>query len=67
MGKEEDCGSQGRGPRQGIGARVCDPQRLGIEVAADEDALVKYLVDDDHQEDLLLLEQKLKAKKIAAI
>lgn len=37
------------------------------EVAIDEDDLVKYLIDEDHQDDLLTLEQKLKAKKIAAI
>jgi hypothetical protein len=38
-----------------------------FEVASDEDALVKYLADDEHQDDLLVLEQKLKAKKIAAV
>ena len=38
-----------------------------FEVAKDEDDLVKYLADDDHQEDLITLEQKLKSKKIAAI
>ena len=38
-----------------------------FEVAKDEDALVKYLADDDHQEDLITLEQKLKAKKLAEI
>jgi len=37
------------------------------EVAIDEDDLVKYLVNEDHQDDLLILEQKIKAKKIAAI
>lgn len=37
------------------------------EVAADEDALVKYLADDENQDDLLVLEQKLKAKKLAAL
>ncbi|MFO8240931.1 MAG: hypothetical protein R6T90_08035 [Dissulfuribacterales bacterium] len=36
------------------------------EVAKDEDDLVKYLMDDDNQEDLLTLEAKLKTKKIAA-
>ena len=35
------------------------------EVAKDEDDLVKFLIDDDHQEDLLILESKLKSKKIA--
>lgn len=38
-----------------------------FEVAADEDELVKYLSDDDHQDDLLTLEGKLKMKKLAAI
>lgn len=37
------------------------------EVASDEDALVKHLADEDNQEDLIVLEQKLKAKKLAAI
>lgn len=37
------------------------------EMAADEDELVKYLIDDDHQEDLLILEKKLKTKKIATL
>lgn len=37
------------------------------EVAVDEDELVKYLADDDHQDDLLTLEGKLKIKKIAAV
>lgn len=38
-----------------------------FEVAADEDELVKYLADDDNQEDLIVLEQKLKTKKLAAV
>ena len=38
-----------------------------FEIAADEDELVKYLSDDDHQDDLLTLEGKLKMKKIAAV
>ena len=38
-----------------------------FEVAKDEDELVKYLADDDHQDDLLTLEGKLKIKKIAAV
>ena len=38
-----------------------------FEVATDEDELVKWLADDDHQDDLLTLEGKLKMKKIAAI
>ena len=33
----------------------------------DEDELVKYLVDEDHQDDLLVLEKKLKSKKLAAV
>jgi len=38
-----------------------------FEVAKDEDELVKYLADEDHQEDLITLEQKLKTKKLAAV
>ena len=38
-----------------------------FEVAKDEDDLVKYLADDDHQEDLITLEQKLKSKKLASV
>lgn len=37
------------------------------EVAKDDEVLLKYLADDDHQDDLLTLEQKLKVKKIAAV
>lgn len=37
------------------------------EVAKDEEDLVKYLADDDHQDELITLEQKLKAKKLAAV
>jgi hypothetical protein len=33
----------------------------------DEEELVKYLVDEDHQDDLLVLEKKLKSKKLAAV
>lgn len=36
-----------------------------FEISKDEDELVKYLTDDDHQDDLLVLEQKLKIKKLA--
>jgi len=36
------------------------------EVAKDEDALVKFLADDENQDELLTLEQKLKAKKLIA-
>lgn len=38
-----------------------------FEVAQDEEELVKYLADDDNQEDLITLEQKLKTKKLASI
>jgi hypothetical protein len=38
-----------------------------FEVAKDEDELIKYLADDDNQEDLITLEQKLKTKKIASV
>lgn len=38
-----------------------------FEVAADEDELVKRLADDDHQDELLTLEGKLKMKKLAAV
>ena len=37
------------------------------EVAKDEEELVKYLVDEDHQDDLIVLEKKLKSKKLAAV
>lgn len=37
-----------------------------FEIATEEDELVKYLADDDHQDDLLTLEGKLKMKKLAA-
>lgn len=37
------------------------------EIAKDEDDLVKYLMDDDHQIDLMTLEQKLKTKKLASV
>ena len=38
-----------------------------FEVAKDEDDLVKFLADDDNQEDLITLEQKLKSKKLASV
>lgn len=38
-----------------------------FEVAKDEDDLIKFLADDDNQDELLTLEGKLKTKKIAAI
>lgn len=37
------------------------------EIAKDEDELVKFLADDDNQDELLTLEGKLKAKKLAAL
>jgi len=37
------------------------------EVAVDEDELIKHLADEDNQEDLITLEQKLKSKKLAAV
>lgn len=37
------------------------------EVAKDEDELVKYLMDEDKQDELLTLEAKLKTKKMATI
>ena len=37
------------------------------EVAKDEEDLIKYLIDEDNQEDLLMLEQNLKRKKLAAV
>jgi hypothetical protein len=38
-----------------------------LEIANDEEDLVKYLADDDHQDDLMTLEGKLKIKKIATV
>ena len=38
-----------------------------LEVAVDEEALVTFLINEDNQEDLLVLEQKLKTKKLAAV
>jgi hypothetical protein len=38
-----------------------------FEIAKDEDDLVKFLADEDNQDQLLILEGKLKGKKIAAI
>jgi hypothetical protein len=37
------------------------------EIAKDEDELIKFLVDEDHQDDLLTLEGKLKIKKLASV
>lgn len=38
-----------------------------FEIAADEDALIKFLMDDDNQDQLLTLEGKLKSKKLASV
>jgi len=38
-----------------------------FEVAIDEEELVKFLADEDHQDDLLTLEGKLKSKKLASV
>ena len=38
-----------------------------FEIATDEDDLVKFLADEDNQDQLLILEGKLKGKKIAAL
>jgi hypothetical protein len=37
------------------------------EIAKDEDELVKFLANDDNQDELLTLEGKLKSKKLAAV
>jgi hypothetical protein len=37
------------------------------EIAVDDEALVKFLADEDHQDDLLTLEGKLKSKKLASV
>lgn len=37
------------------------------EIAVDEESLIKFLIDDDNQDDLITLEQKLKTKKLASI
>jgi hypothetical protein len=37
------------------------------EVAVDEEELVKFLADEDNQDELLTLEQKLKSKKLASV
>lgn len=38
-----------------------------LEVAVDEDEMVKFLANEDNQDDLLMLESKLKNKKLAAV
>ena len=37
------------------------------EVAKDEEDLIRFLADDDNQDELLILEGKLKTKKLAAV
>jgi hypothetical protein len=38
-----------------------------FEIAKDEQELIKFLADDDNQDELLILEGKLKTKKLASI
>jgi hypothetical protein len=38
-----------------------------FEIANDTEDLIKYLIDDEHQDELLVLEQKLKSKKLASV
>jgi hypothetical protein len=38
-----------------------------FEIAKDEEDLIKFLADDDNQDELLTLEGKLKTKKLAAV
>ncbi len=38
-----------------------------FEIAKDEEDLIKFLADDDNQDELLTLEGKLKSKKLAAV
>ena len=38
-----------------------------VEIATSEEELVKHLADDNNQEELIILEDKLKAKKLAAV
>ena len=38
-----------------------------LEIATDEEELVKFLADEDNQDELLVLEGKLKTKKLAAV
>ncbi len=38
-----------------------------FEISTSEDELVKYLSDDENQEEFMILEDKLKSKKLAAI
>lgn len=38
-----------------------------FEIATDEEELIKFLADDENQDELIILEQKLKTKKIASV
>ena len=38
-----------------------------MKIAKDEEELVKFLIDEDNQDELLVLEGKLKSKKLAAV
>jgi len=38
-----------------------------FEVAKDEEDLIKFLADDDNQDELITLEQKVKTKKLASV
>jgi hypothetical protein len=38
-----------------------------FEIAIDEESLIKFLADDDNQDELLTLEGKLKTKKLASV
>ena len=38
-----------------------------FEVAKDEEDLIKFLADDDNQDELITLEQKVKSKKLASV
>jgi len=38
-----------------------------FEVAKDEEDLIRFLSDDDNQDELITLEQKLKTKKLASV
>ena len=38
-----------------------------FEVAKDVEEYVKFLIDEDHQDELIVLEQKLKSKKLASV
>jgi hypothetical protein len=38
-----------------------------LEIAKDEDELIKYLADESHQEDYLSLSDKVKGKKLASV